>query len=1134
MYLRKLRKKILAGIMTAAVLASQMNPVPAGADAGKVLTLGADLSADQVQYVLDFFNVSESEATVIVVTNAEEHSLLEGQYTSEQIGTKTVSCALVNPTASGGIQVKTANMNVVTSERIASILSTSGVTNCEVLAAAPFMVSGTGALAGVLVAYETASGEALDPARRDMAIEESRTLGELGAKIGQDAATLLVNDIKIGIVRGNVTDGTEIMRIVDDTVLNIESQLEQLAAMQGQAAPEKLNQEDLEKLYNYGSHISQMAYNYDDMKVTLQRVTSNIMRETGIQDPIAASFEDLSAGDVLPENSILRVTNDGNLGEGANITATYEEAPAAAQEEAPAAVETTPEAVPAEQIQEEAPAAEETAPEEAVPAPAAENGAASDAAAQEQPKPEGEALSMEDVPVTEEVFYAEDAGSAAEGAAPAADNPDAAAANTEAPAENPESPANTVAAAENPESAAANADSAAENAENTAAAGDAAGTGAETAGDEAAADPEAKAVTGIQLEPVAVIEDGEGLITGTSVIKRAQNVETDQPELPGILGTRDGRKRYALSDIEGNLLTDYSFFDKFSMDYGLIKAEEIREEETTAGILTPEGKIVVPFQYADAKAYGEHWAVGIQMKEAAEDDYDYSTQTDPKKYFLAESFDLYYIDDGTGTYLKTFTREEFLDAASRGELLNIQERTGKTITTYDSTLQVLSSDARSLYDFWKYISNDYETFYDPESRLTGVKDAQGNIILQPVAESVSINADGYFAVRVIDEEGNPKEGLYNEKGEEILPAVFDKIQGTANGPVNEETHHETEYSARGYYGIEQNGNLGYAVKGGTITCEPKYSANALSNRGAAAGYQHPDGACMIIAADGTVTSLDKKYTSADALNGSYGYLWTANSERYDLLDWHGNVLLEGYAEVQMSGDGQYVAARKTYLDPTEVYLVKYISTPDETEATGGVEGSVVQQAEEAPAQENAAEPQLTPTPTAAPQTSEQQVQTPGQLPQTPAQQTVIQPTAAPIPTATPEPTPTPVPTATPEPTQPPVLDLTDGSDAGMEGNAEIIPGAPDTFSDGQTTNTDPESLANLLENTISTLETIDFEAGRETILQVLSSEIDLLQNVNPGAAAMVSSARALVESGAGDAASVILLLQNAIAQLRGE
>ena len=65
-----------------------------------------------------------------------------------------------------------------------------------------------------------------------------------------------------------------------------------------------------------------MNYDYDSMKVTLQRVTVNAAREIGIDDPITETFEDLSAEDKLPDNSILRTTNDESMGESANITAT--------------------------------------------------------------------------------------------------------------------------------------------------------------------------------------------------------------------------------------------------------------------------------------------------------------------------------------------------------------------------------------------------------------------------------------------------------------------------------------------------------------------------------------------------------------------------------------------------------------------------------------------------------------------------------------------------------------------------------------------------------------------------------------------------------------------------------------------
>ncbi len=93
-----------------------------------------------------FFGRTEDKVQVIAITNADEREHLGNLIPLEQIGTQTFSCAMVCPTIENGIQVKTANLNYVTGNMIAETLSTSGVVNCDVLAAAPFEVSGTGAL----------------------------------------------------------------------------------------------------------------------------------------------------------------------------------------------------------------------------------------------------------------------------------------------------------------------------------------------------------------------------------------------------------------------------------------------------------------------------------------------------------------------------------------------------------------------------------------------------------------------------------------------------------------------------------------------------------------------------------------------------------------------------------------------------------------------------------------------------------------------------------------------------------------------------------------------------------------------------------------------------------------------------
>ena len=154
-------KKVLPIMMAAAITCTGI-PMVAQADSSKVVTLGANLSEEQKTSMYDYFGTSADKVETIEVTNADERKYMEGIASEAQIGTRTYSCSYVEPTTSGGIQVKVANLTFVTSSMIASTLTTSGVENCNVVAASPIEVSGTGALTGIMMAYETASGATLE------------------------------------------------------------------------------------------------------------------------------------------------------------------------------------------------------------------------------------------------------------------------------------------------------------------------------------------------------------------------------------------------------------------------------------------------------------------------------------------------------------------------------------------------------------------------------------------------------------------------------------------------------------------------------------------------------------------------------------------------------------------------------------------------------------------------------------------------------------------------------------------------------------------------------------------------------------------------------------------------------------
>ena len=279
----KKRNMIAALLCSACLVAGSVNPV--FADATKVVTLGADLSDAQKQTMMKYFNVSADQVQILTVTNQDEHNHLDNIAPQEQIGSHTLSCAYVKPTQSGGIKVRTANLNWVTGNMIATSLSTSGVKNCEVIAACPMEVSGTGALTGIQMAYEKASGEKLDATKTKLANQEIVTTGELADKVGKDQATTVVNQSKMDVIQNGVQNVDEIQNIV----INVANQNNI-----------SVSQDDIDKIVSLLQQIAQQGYNYDDVKQTLEQVDANT---TGASTTSAAETGD-SMDEENPDDTV--------------------------------------------------------------------------------------------------------------------------------------------------------------------------------------------------------------------------------------------------------------------------------------------------------------------------------------------------------------------------------------------------------------------------------------------------------------------------------------------------------------------------------------------------------------------------------------------------------------------------------------------------------------------------------------------------------------------------------------------------------------------------------------------------------------------------------------------------------------
>ena len=300
--------KLFATLLCSAsmVMGSMVPTIPVMADAMKVVTLGADLSEDQKNTMLRYFKVDSSQAQIIYVTNQDERDHLSAYVPLEQIGTRTVSCAYVKPTTSGGIKVRTANLNWVTCNMIASSLSTSGVTNCEVVAACPFEVSGTGALTGIQMAYETASGEKLDETKKELATEEMVVTGNLADSVGQNDATTVINQAKMQVIADNIQNADDIYNIV----VNISNNNNV-----------SLSDDEINTIVNLLKQIAEQNYDYSEMQETLERVNDNV---TGQAD------ESDDSSDEEDTDSIVDNVDQGALGD--NVIESSTEDPGLAEE----------------------------------------------------------------------------------------------------------------------------------------------------------------------------------------------------------------------------------------------------------------------------------------------------------------------------------------------------------------------------------------------------------------------------------------------------------------------------------------------------------------------------------------------------------------------------------------------------------------------------------------------------------------------------------------------------------------------------------------------------------------------------------------------------------------------------------
>ena len=292
------------------------------ADSSKVVTMAADLTPQQQEAILKYFGVNnKNEVEIVDVNNQDERHYLEGVASEAQIGRKTYSCCYIEPTESGkGVNVRTANLTYVTASMISSTLITAGVKDANVLAAAPFKVSGTGALTGCFKAFEQATGEKLDEDKKELATEEIVTTGKLGDQYSPEVAAGMVNDMKADVIKNGTSDKIQIAETINNISNNYNIKLTDD------------NKQELEALL---AKIAEQDYKYKELEASLNHVAEGVSQQldelgidaktsapSGIMYNIKNFFVNIFDG--KDDLGILEQTNDKALGASVVIDSTEE------------------------------------------------------------------------------------------------------------------------------------------------------------------------------------------------------------------------------------------------------------------------------------------------------------------------------------------------------------------------------------------------------------------------------------------------------------------------------------------------------------------------------------------------------------------------------------------------------------------------------------------------------------------------------------------------------------------------------------------------------------------------------------------------------------------------------------------
>lgn len=379
-----------------------------------------------------------------------------------------------------------------------------------------------------------------------------------------------------------------------------------------------------------------------------------------------------------------------------------------------------------------------------------------------------------------------------------------------------------------------------------------------------------------------------------------------------------------LASMDGTQISEADFDSEMIYRDGLIVASHADAEGINVrGALDVTGAEVIPFEYGDIYVYGAEWAVGIKYKPSeSEEEYDCHMPGADVNCDI-ESVDLINLK-GAGV-VATLDRAQYQFADSDGELLYVQDRDSGAVSAYDAQGNVTPTEYRGV----SAPKSVNLSFYDKETGLYGLKDADGNVVLEPTYTRIYAFEGEYARVTAENEDIY---GMIDRSGALVIPVEYDEIERCYSQPYDGESNYENG----GYFCVVKDGKIGFVKAGGEVTCELKYDMDAggFFNQGIST-IGNVDGKTIVLAADGVETEISTdEYSYADAIMScTQGRFYRVSSPNYDygVIDWHGNEVLPcEYHSISPFGDGKHVLV-STESNDGKSYQVYELADPLEAE-----------------------------------------------------------------------------------------------------------------------------------------------------------------------------------------------------------